>query len=221
MMQTHFILVRHGETLWNLEGRRQGQADSPLTPLGIAQAQAIAERLADEPVDALYSSDLTRALVTAEHVGAACGLPVLADARLREKSFGVLEGLRYAEVQAKYPEVSAQVERKSPDYVPPGGESLAAAQQRGIAALIDLAWRHPGGRLIVVSHGALLGMFLRHALGIALNAPRRFTLMNGSLSFVSYRAYEDAWYVSAMGETSHLRSVNGRHPERNGASSAE
>ena len=59
MTQTHLILVRHGETLWNLEGRRQGQADSPLTPLGIAQAQAIAGRLADEPVDALYSSDLT------------------------------------------------------------------------------------------------------------------------------------------------------------------
>ena len=123
MTLTHIILVRHGETLWNLEGRRQGQADSPLTPLGIAQAQAIAERLADEPVDALYSSDLTRALVTAGHVGAACGLPVIADARLREKSFGVLEGLQYAEVQAKYPEVSAQVERKSPDYVPPGGEA--------------------------------------------------------------------------------------------------
>ena len=79
------------------------------------------------------------------------------------------KGCSHAEVQAKYPEVSAQVERKSPDYVPPGGESLAAAQERGIAALTDLARRHPGERLIVVSHGALLGMFLRHALGIALD----------------------------------------------------
>ena len=207
MTQTHLILVRHGETLWNLEGRRQGQADSPLTRLGIAQAQAIAERLADEPVDALYSSDLTRALVTAEHVGAACGLPVLPDAKLREKSFGVLEGLRHAEVQARYPEVAAQVERKSPDYVPPGGESLAAAQQRGIAALTDLAQRHSDERLIVVSHGALLGMFLRHALGIALSAPRRFTLMNGSLSFVSYQHQEGTWDVTSLGETSHLRQV--------------
>ena len=221
MTQTHLILVRHGETLWNLEGRRQGQADSPLTSLGIAQAQAIAGRLADERVDALYSSDLARAWVTAQHIGAACGLPVNADARLREKNFGVLEGLRCAEVQARYPEVSAQIERKSPDYTPPGGESLAAAQQRGIAALTDLARRHPGERLVVVSHGALLGMFLRHALGISLSAPRRFTLENGSLSFVSYRAEEDAWYVSAMDETSHLRSANGRHLERNGASCAE
>jgi probable phosphoglycerate mutase len=219
--QTHFILVRHGETLWNLEGRRQGQADSPLTPLGIAQAQAIAERLADEPVDALYSSDLPRAWVTAEHIGAACGLSVIADSRLREKSFGVLEGLRYADVLTRYPEVFAHVEEKSSDYAPPGGESLAAAQQRGIAALTDLARRHPCERLIIVSHGALLGMFLRHVLGISLSAPRRFTLMNGSMSFVSYCAEEDAWYVSAMGETSHLRSVNCRHLERNGSSRAE
>jgi probable phosphoglycerate mutase len=209
MSQTHFILVRHGETLWNLEGRRQGQADSPLTPLGVAQARAIAHRLAGEGADALYSSDLPRALLTAEQISAACGLPVVADAQLREKSFGVLEGLRPDEVLVRYPEVAAHLERKSPDYAPPGGESLAAAQRRGIAALTGLARRHPGGRLIVVSHGALLGIFLRHVLGISLSAPRRFALQNGSLSFVSHRAAEDAWFISAMGETSHLRSLNG------------
>jgi len=146
-------------------------------------------------------------MITAAHVGAACGLPVFADVRLCEKSFGVLEGLRYAEVQTRYPEVSFQVDRKLPDYVPPGGESLAAAQQRGIAALTDLARRHPGERLIVVSHGALLGMFLRHALGIALSAPRRFTLENGCLSFVSYQREEGTWHVRSLGETSHLRHV--------------
>ena len=119
MIQTHFILVRHGETTWNLEGRRQGQSDSPLTAIGLAQARAIADRLADERVDALYSSDLTRALHTAAQIAVACNLPVLPDARLREKSFGVIEGLRSVEVQAAHPEVAACIERKSPDYAPP------------------------------------------------------------------------------------------------------
>lgn len=204
---THFVLVRHGETTWNLEGRRQGQSDSPLTARGLAQARAIADRLADVRPDALYSSDLPRAWQTAEQISAACGLPVIADERLREKSFGVLEGLRQAEVAARYPRVAARLAQKLPDYAPPAGESLAAAQRRGIAALEDLARRHPGGRVIVVSHGALLGMFLRHVLGIRLTAPRPFTLENGSLSFVSYHHAAAAWHITSFGEVSHLWKI--------------
>lgn len=209
MIQTRFILVRHGETTWNLEGRRQGQSDSPLTARGLAQARAIAERLADTPApaDALYSSNLTRAWRTAGEISAMCGLPVIGDERLREKSFGVIEGLRQTEVETRYPQVAACLAEKRPDYAPPGGESLAAAQQRGIHALADLARRHAGGRVIVVSHGALLGMFLRHVLGLGLTAPRHFTLENGSLSFVSYRHDAAAWHITSFGEVSHLREI--------------
>lgn len=207
MIQTHFILVRHGETIWNLEGRRQGQSDSPLTAVGMAQARAIADCLAGERVDALYSSDLTRAVDTAAQIGAACNLPVRPDARLREKSFGVIEGLQSAEVQTAYPDIAAGIARKSPDYAPPGGESLAEAQRRGVAALTDLARERPGGRLVIVSHGALLGIFLRHVLGVSLTAPRRFTLENGSLSFLFYQHDEAAWQIRSLGEISHLRHV--------------
>ncbi len=204
MVQTYFILVRHGETTWNLEGRRQGQSDSPLTPRGLDQARAIAACLAAEPADALYSSDLMRAWRTALEIAAVKGLRPIPEERLREKSFGVLEGLKSDEVETRYREVAARLAEKRPDYTPPGGESLVAAQQRGVTALRDLARRHPGGRLIVVSHGALLGMFLRHVLGISLTAPRRFTLMNGSLSRVTYRLEDDAWHVTSLGEIAHL-----------------
>lgn len=207
MKPTDFILVRHGETTWNLEGRRQGQSDSPLTPLGLAQARAIAERLADEPIDALYSSDLTRTLRTAEQIAAVSGLPVISDPRLREKSFGVIEGLRSSEVPARYPEVAARMAQHSPDYAPPGGESLAAAQTRVVSALEELVGRHTGGRLVIVSHGAVLGMFLRHALDVSLSARRSFTLENGSLSFVSYWPREAMWHITSLGEISHLRGV--------------
>lgn len=210
---TRIILVRHGETTWNLEGRRQGQSDSPLTARGLAQARAIAGRLADEPADALYSSDLPRAWRTAEEIAAACGLSPIADDRLREKSFGILEGLTQAEVEARYPQVAARLAEKSADYSPPGGESLAAAQQRGIDALADLARRHQGGCVIVVSHGALLGMFLRHVLGLSLAAPRRFTLANGSLSFVAYHHASAAWHITSFGEVSHLRRIGIAGPQ--------
>ncbi len=204
MTETHFILVRHGETVWNLEGRRQGQSDSPLTARGLAQARAIAACLAAEPADALYSSDLLRAWRTALEIAAMCGLQPIPDERLREKSFGILEGLKYDEVETRHREVAALLAEKRPDYAPPGGESLVTAQQRGIAALRELARRHPGGRLIVVSHGALLGMFLRHVLDISLVAPRRFTLANGSLSRVTYRHEDDAWHITSLGEIAHL-----------------
>jgi probable phosphoglycerate mutase len=209
MIQTRFILVRHGETTWNLEGRRQGQSDSPLTARGLAQARAIADRLAAAPAraDALYSSDLPRAWRTAAEISAACGLPVLGDERLREKSFGVIEGLTQAEVAARHPQVAARLAEKSPDYLPPDGESLAAAQQRGIHALADLARRHAGGRVIVVSHGALLSLFLRHVLGLSLAAPRHFTLENGSLSFVAYQHAAAAWHITSFGEVSHLWGI--------------
>lgn len=209
MTQTQFILVRHGETTWNLEGRRQGQSDSPLTARGLAQARAIADRLAAGPAraDALYSSDLPRAWRTAAEISAACGLPMMGDERLREKSFGVIEGLTQAEVEARYPQVAACLAEKSPDYIPPAGESLAAAQQRGIKTLADLARRHAGGRVIVVSHGALLSLFLRHVLGLGLAAPRRFTLENGSLSFVAYQHAVEAWHITSFGEVSHLWGI--------------
>src|SRR5438477_4218649 len=86
---TQIIIVRHGETTWNLEGRHQGHLDSPLTKRGVAQAEALAARLGNEEFAALYSSDLGRALATAEIIGTRCGKSVVIDARLRERNLGI------------------------------------------------------------------------------------------------------------------------------------
>jgi probable phosphoglycerate mutase len=137
---TELLLVRHGETDWNAEGRLQGHTDRPLTEHGRRQAAELAERLAAEHVDAIYASDLSRAKETAEIVGARLGLPVSVDAGLREKHWGNWEGLTGDE--------RATVEHE--------GESVADHRERVMAAVRRIVDRHPGERVVVVTHGGSL-----------------------------------------------------------------
>ena len=101
---TEILLIRHGETLWNQQGRMQGQNDSPLTPTGLEQARKLARRLKDVAFTALYSSDLGRAHQTARCIADATGHEIIADRGLRERSFGIFEGLTNAEIQVRHPE---------------------------------------------------------------------------------------------------------------------
>lgn len=149
----HMALVRHGITAWNKEGRAQGQSDNPLDEEGLEQAAAVAGRLAGERWDALYASDLQRARQTAEAIVAKTGLTeIYYDSRLRELSGGKIEGLTMAE----------RIERFGSDWRTQelGMEKKEQAIARGAAVLELIASRHPDGRIIVVSHGALI----RHAL---------------------------------------------------------
>jgi probable phosphoglycerate mutase len=208
MSHSEIILVRHGETVWNIEGRLQGQLDSSLSELGIAQAKAIANRLQQEDFSAIYSSDLDRAYQTAIQIAALNGHKVVTDKRLREKHIGVFEGLTITEAQAKYPEVYQAYLRQLVDYAIPGGESLAQIQQRAVNVFDELVQRHAKERLVVVSHGGLLSSFISHILGIPLGVPRRFTLCNASLTVVSYGENEEAWHVMTFGDVSHLKCVD-------------
>jgi len=138
---TTLLLVRHGETDWNAEGRLQGHTDRPLNDYGRRQAGELAERLAgEEEVDAIYASDLARARETAEIVGARLGLPVGVDPDLREKNWGTWEGL-------------TGDERVHVELV---GESTAEHGERMLRALRRIAERHPEGRVVVVTHGGSL-----------------------------------------------------------------
>ena len=149
---TELLLVRHGETDWNAEGRLQGHTDRPLNEYGRRQARGLADELADEELDAIYSSDLARARETAEIVGERLGLPVVLDPDLREKSWGSWEGLTPAE-------------RQEIELV---GESTEEHAARTLRALRRIAERHPGGRVLVVTHGGSLRRVQVEALGLAL-----------------------------------------------------
>ena len=147
------LLVRHGETDWNADGRLQGQTDRPLSDFGRRQAQQLAEELDGEELEAIYSSDLARARETAEIVGERVGLAVALDPDLREKDWGSWEGL-------------TSVERDHVEFV---GESTEAHQKRILRALGRISERHPGdGRVLVVTHGGSMRRVQTAALGMAL-----------------------------------------------------
>ena len=151
-MGAELVLVRHGWTDWNDEGRYQGQDGPGLNNQGQAQVQAVARQLAGRPAQALYSSDLARALETAQAIAEAASLPLHTDPRLREIHQGVWQGMLFDDIQARY---SADLQRFRADPVhhsPPGGETLAQLARRFTAALDDYAVRHAGSRVIVVTH---------------------------------------------------------------------
>ena len=199
---TIFIVVRHGETRWNVEMRIQGQGDSPLTETGIAQARAIAERLGAERIDAIVSSDLGRAMSTARHIGERLGLEVVADARLRERAFGAGEGMTYTEIDQVYPGAFARIREVDPDFVIPGGESRRQFHERVRAAFDDLASRHAGRTVVVVSHGGVLATFFRHVHGIAIHEPRAIPITNAAYNMLRHDAA--GWHVERWDDAGHL-----------------
>jgi broad specificity phosphatase PhoE len=151
---TTIVLVRHGETDWNRAKRVQGQTDRPLNALGREQAATLAAELAAEPLDAVYASDLARAYETARVVAELQGLEVIPHPGLREKHFGTWEGLFDHEVLERFPDAATG---------PWGdGETTEEMAERVLAAVREIAKRHPEGRILAVSHGGPLRALLRH-----------------------------------------------------------
>jgi probable phosphoglycerate mutase len=202
MAATRFILVRHGETRWNVEQRVQGHGDSDLTETGVQQAKAIARRLAEEDFDLLVASDLGRAHETARHVAGQCGRPIVIDPRLRERSFGAGEGMGYREIGEKYPGAFSRTEATDPDVGIPGGESRRQFHDRIVAAFQSLAAEHPGKRIAVVTHGGVLATVHRHIHGVDVAQPHRVAINNASFNEV---CLEDAcWSVATWDDRAHL-----------------
>ena len=200
---THFVVVRHGETRSNLEQRIQGQGDSPLTESGLAQAEAIARRLAAERAfDVLVSSDLGRALETARPIARSTGREIRIDPRLRERHFGIGEGLTYEEVGERFPGAFRGDGAIDPDYAIPGGESRRRFHERVAHAFEALAAEHPGARLVVVTHGGVLATLYRHIHRIPLAEPRRIAIGNASYNAMSFAA--GAWTLHAWSDDDHL-----------------
>jgi 2,3-bisphosphoglycerate-dependent phosphoglycerate mutase len=151
---TTLLLARHGETDWNRELRIQGSSDIELNELGRRQAQFLAQELTDVDLDAIYSSDLTRARATAAAVAATHDLEVNLDSRLRERSFGSWEGLTREDIST-FPTGSRH-----------DGESDDEVRGRVLAAVEEIAANHPGEQVLIVSHGGALNTLWHHALGV-------------------------------------------------------
>ena len=199
---TQLILIRHGETLWNTERRMQGQLDSPLTERGLWQAQQLGIRLKNQPFTTLYSSDLPRAARTAEQIAIVTGPTILTAERLRERHFGVFEGMTQKEMQVCDPESYERFMSRDPQYAVPGGESPAAFFARCRAALEELAQRHADETIAIVTHGLVLDSAYRAATGLALDAQRPVPLVNASLNWFAFDG--SRWSAGAWGDAEHL-----------------
>ena len=168
---TTILLARHGESDWNEEQRWQGHADRPLTELGRAQARALAERLAEVPLAAIYASDLARAHDTARAVAARKGMRVIARADLREVDVGSWSGRTRDEVEAQDPDGLHRWLEGAKGWE--GGEAYEEMAARVVAAVREIGAAHRGERVLVVSHGGPLRAVHARALGMELHAHRR------------------------------------------------
>jgi probable phosphoglycerate mutase len=172
-----------------------------LTESGIAQAQAVAQRLKRYDFSTLCSSDLGRALQTAQIIADQTGHEIVLDKRLRERHLGIFQGLTRTEMEARYPEEWNLYRTSGPDYVIPGGESARQRFERAISCLEEIAVKHPGETMVIVTHGGVLNGLLRHTLGIPLESPRRFRIWNASVNVFLFDGRE--WLLETWGDVGH------------------
>jgi 2,3-bisphosphoglycerate-dependent phosphoglycerate mutase len=201
-MASQLVLVRHGVTEWNQQRRFQGQTDTQLSDEGWVQACCAGRRLAAEPVAALYTSDLIRARRTADAIGQTIGLPVLQDAGLRERSYGIFEGRTHEEIRRDFADEYRRWAAREPDFALPGGESLRAFHGRVQQTLLRIASMHPGQTAVLVTHGGFLDCAYRVASGLELDAPRTFDLLNASLNRIAWDG--ERFALSSWAEVDHL-----------------
>ncbi|WP_332854499.1 histidine phosphatase family protein [Duganella sp. S19_KUP01_CR8] len=207
MKNTTILLIRHGETSWNAVRRLQGHTDIPLNDEGARQANALAQALAAEQVDVLVSSDLQRAMQTAQAVADQYdGLEVQTDDQLRERCYGVFEGMLYSEIEQQYPAEYALWQARDIDAVMPAGEREAESfrqfYQRATDGIGEWAQRHPGRTIAIVAHGGVLECAYREAVGMSLDSPRDFQVKNASINRFTWTDGKLA--LTSWGEVDHL-----------------
>ncbi len=183
MEATRLIAVRHGETAWNVDTRIQGQLDIGLNDTGLWQARRVGEALADEPIAAIYASDLARAWQTALEIARPRGIEVQPEPGLRERAFGHFEGRTFADIDASLPEQARLWRTRDPAFAPEGGgESLLAFRERVTGIAGKLAQRHPGELVVLVAHGGVMDVLYRAATRQELQAPRTWHLGNAAIN---------------------------------------
>ena len=202
---SRLLLVRHGLTEFNSTRRFAGYSDVEMNAAGYEQVERLRDRLADEKIDAVYSSDLGRAVATAQGICSGREVDIVPCPELRECNYGEIEGLTFQEINRLYPEVAALVVNFSLRLAFPGGESFEEFIARTITFLDRLEKHAPSDRILVASHSGPLRVLVCHLLGIDQNHWRQFRLDNASLSIVD--THPQGAIISLLNDTSHLREV--------------
>ncbi|MDE2402602.1 MAG: histidine phosphatase family protein [Burkholderiales bacterium] len=199
---TRLLVIRHGETAWNLDARIQGHTDIPLNDHGRWQAERLAQALVDEGIHAVYASDLQRACATATPLALAAGLSLQLDPGLRERHFGRFEGMTQAEVARQWPDEGRRWRERDPAYGPDGGETLQSFYERCVATAARLAQQHVGQTIALVAHGGVLDCFYRAANRLPVHAPRAWKIANASVNRLLH--HPQGFSMLGWGDTRHL-----------------
>ena len=201
MNNTVLILIRHGETLWNTQLRMQGSLDSNLTSKGESQIKALGEWMKEVPFDYLYCSDSGRARKTAEAISKYTGHTLNIDKRLREKNLGIFEGLTSEEARDRYPKIFQLFKTAGANYVIDQGESTQQLLDRALEAIEKIRLRHPQKVAVLVTHGGVVRVLMKHVLGVPLDSPTQFMISNTGIFRLVWR---DKWFVAELGAVPHL-----------------
>ena len=201
-MKTTLLLIRHGQTTWNVMGRIQGHEDVPLNDTGQGQAEALAQRLKGWPITAVYSSDLQRAAMTATVLGRSLGLDPSLDTDWRECHMGLFQGLTLKQAQNRFPQAFAGQKR----FVPPvKGETYPILQSRVIRAYDKIINAHRGEMVAVVSHGRTLSALIGHILDISVEHDIPFSL-RGNTGISIVENIQGHGRLISLNDTAHLEA---------------
>jgi len=199
------LLVRHGITEFNSTRKFQGHSDIELSATGYRQVERLRDRLADDKIDAVYSSDLRRALVTAEVISSEHEVDIVTCPELREVNYGNVEGLTFEEISRLYPEVAESLTNFSLQMKFPGGENFERFIERASKFLDRLKGHTPSQTILIVAHGGPLRVLVCRLLGIDLGHWRQIRLDNASLSIME--THSQGAVVSLLNDTAHLKGV--------------
>jgi probable phosphoglycerate mutase len=211
MSTTRICIVRHGETDWNIEKRIQGFTDIPLNATGRAQALAMAYNAAHHHFAAIYSSDLARALDTARAIAEREGLEVRSLPQLRERNYGIFQGITAAEGASRYPAAYAHYMARDPHYDFETGENMLDFAARVVEGIDWMVRHHSGQTVCAVCHGGVLDIIYRKATGRPLETPRDFVIPNCALNWFHFD--EHGWHLEKWADRHHLEHVLVEVPE--------
>lgn len=204
-MSTRVCIIRHGETDWNKEGRIQGQIDIPLNETGRAQALAMAYNSAHFQFSAVFSSDLARAMETAKALAQRENLEITALQQLRERHYGIFQGVTKTEAPDQYPEAYALYQARDLQYNFETGESLTTFAQRVLNIFNWLVKHHSNQQIAVICHAGLLDVMYRHATGRPLHTERDFAIPNSALNWFHHDG--DRWHLVHWDDHHHVKHV--------------
>ena len=208
-LTTHVVIIRHGQSQGNAEGRFGGHTDTPLSPRGRKQAQATARALASEKFSAIYSSDLPRAIETASPLAKLVGVPLETTDALRERSVGVMEGLTFEEAAEEHPEQYQALLRRDFEHVLAGGESYRQTLDRASRQLDDAIEQHKGGRIALFAHTGTICILILHLMG-ALDAPelKPVWIATANCGIARFDLRDDCFVrVLTINDTRHLAGI--------------